>query len=367
MKIRIILFILLTGFCLQSEAQRSDKNASPEMTDGVVYSLPRTGVRIFVTATREKYFAGPYAQYADVMLGLKNAPVSDQEKWTITNIEIKTFSEADPNQVYKAKGAIGALVNLTSDGVIAGVNSPESTSGVACSPVTTFLDSTPIPDYPFKDLSLSPFVEKPDSAAANVLIAKTQQEKAQEAAHTVTKLRKRRFKTLANGYEEQLPDGKAYKVMVDELGALEEEYVALFIGKSYTATYQYCFDYIPNDNAGSGEVVFRFSDSKGVLPTTDLSGKPMQVDLRKVSDLASAQSKQKSAGASADAGKSGVYYRSPGKAEFKLMNGVQLMALTRLDIAQFGTVIPVPEELLDGNHAITFHPETGAIKSIAVE
>lgn len=367
MKIRIILFFLLAGLCLQSEAQRNDKNAAPEMTDGVVYSLPRTGVRVYVTAKREKYFAGPYAQYADLMLGLKNAPSTDREKWTITNIDIKTFSEADPAQVFKARGAAGSLVNLTAEGVIAGVNSKESANSGSCNAVTTFIDSDPIPDYPFTDLSLNAFLEKPDSASANVLIAKSLQQKAQEAAHTVTKLRKRRFKTLANGYDEQLPDGKAYKVMVEELGALEDEYVALFIGKTYTAEYQYCFDFIPDANSASGEVVFRFSEDKGVLPKTDLSGKPMQVELRKVGELASAQSQQKSAGSAAGSGQSGVFYRAPGKAELRLLNGVQLMATARLDIAQYGTVIPVPEELLDGNHAIQFHPETGAIKSITVQ
>ncbi len=40
------------------------------------------------------------------------------------------------------------------------------------------------------------------------------------------------------------------------------------------------------------------------------------------------------------------------------------MAITRLDVAQFGTVLPVPEELLDGAHSLKIHPETGAIESI---
>ena len=33
-------------------------------------------------------------------------------------------------------------------------------------------------------------------------------------------------------------------------------------------------------------------------------------------------------------------------------------------IAQMGSVLPLPAELLNGNYAIQFWPETGAIKSV---
>ncbi|WP_372774940.1 DUF4831 family protein [Mangrovibacterium sp.] len=364
MKVRISLLFLFIALAFQSQAQRTDKNVVPVMTDGMAYSLPRTGIRIYVTATREKLIAGPYAQYADALLGLKNAPTADSEKWNITDVQIETFSEADPQQTYKAKGLIGAQVSLTADGLLAGINAPAEI-GSSYAPVTTFLEDQPIPDFPFTDLSMNPFFEKPDSARANVIVAKSLQMKAEEAAHSITKLRKRRFKTLANAYDEQLPDGEAYGVMVEELDKLEQEYVGLFIGKTYSGTYHYAFDFIPGENSVSGEVVFRFSESKGVLPKTDLTGKPMQIELKKLDELSTAQSKLKSN--VPGAGSSSIYYRTPGKAELRLMNGVSLIALTRLDIAQFGTVLPVPEELLDGSYSIKFHPSTGAIKSIGAK
>jgi hypothetical protein len=358
MKTRFLLFFLMAALSMPAMAQRSDKNATPVMAGGLAYSLPRTGLRIHVKAEREKLFAGPYAQYAEAMLGLKNAPQSDREKWTITGVSIEPFAEPDPNQVYKTAGLNGSLISLTEDGVLAAINTAVETP-TAEIPVTNFLDNTSIPEYPFTDLSLNPFFEKPDSASANVLIAKTLQQKAQEAAHTVTKLRKRRFKSLANAYDEQLPDGKAYSVMVKELDKLEAAYVSLFIGKTYQDSFDYTFDYIPGDNSVSGDVVFRFSETKGVLPKTDLSGKPVQIELKKLDDLAAAQAKQTSAAAGGH-----IFYRMPGKAELRLMNGISLMAVARLDIAQFGTVLPVPEELLDGNHTLKFHPTSGAIKSV---
>ena len=210
---------------------------------------------------------------------------------------------------------------------------------------------------------MHPFYEVGDSAANGAIVTKSLEEKAQEAAHTITKLRKRRFKSLANAYETQLPDGKAYELMVKELGKLEKEYVSLFVGKSYKKSFDYSFDFIPGENSVSGEVVFRFSDTKGVLPKSDLSGKPVVIDLDKLNDLAAAQNKLKTS-ANPAAGQDGVYYRIPGKAEIKILNGLNLMAITRATIAQFGTVAPLPEDYLDGNYSVAIYPETGAIKSV---
>ncbi len=366
MKTKYILPFILLFFSLGVLAQRSDKKdavSTPVITDGIVYSLPRTGIRIYVKATQEKFFHGPYYQYAEAMLGLKNAPALDSETWSINDLEIETFSEPDPQQVYKAKGMAASLLSLTASGTLAGINTfidvePEPAS------VSTFLGDTKTPDFPFPDLSLNPFFEKQDSTKRNVIVAKSVEEKALEAAHTITKLRKRRFKSLANAYEEQLPDGRSYELMVDELGKLEEEYVALFVGKTYKKTFEYCFDFIPGENSVSGEVVFRFSETKGVLPKTDMSGKPIVVDMKKMDDLASAQDKAK---VTPNAGVSNVFYRTPGKAEIKVLNGINLMAVSRADIAQFGAVAQLPDELLDGNHQIVFHPKTGGIKSILLK
>lgn len=354
----LLLILMVLGSSIF--AQRTDKKEAPVIVaGGVVYSLPRTGVRVYVTATQEKFFFGPYHEYAEPMLGIQDAPSSNREIWTINDIGIETFSEPDPGQVHKTSGQAAALISLTPSGTLAGINasveSPEEQF-----PVTTFLGDVKAPEIPFTDLSLNSFFEKPDSAHRNMLLVKPLEEKAQEAAHTITKLRKRRFKTLANGYEEQLPDGQAYEVMVEELDKLEKEYVALFIGKSYEKTFEYCFDYIPENNSASGEVIFRFSEGKGILPVSDMSGKPIMIEIKKLDNLASAQAKAAPGSPSV----SGILYRIPGKAEIRVLNGINMMAVTRADIAQFGTTTYLPDELLDGNHRITFHAKTGGIKSI---
>jgi len=151
--------------------------------------------------------------------------------------------------------------------------------------------------------------------------------------------------------------------MTQELGKMEENYLALFIGKSAKQTFEFSFDYVPGNKTVKGDVVFRFSDDRGVLPKTDLSGRPIVIEMVKGDNLASKQAGF-STSENPDAGKSGVYYRMPGRAEIRILDGNTQLAGTRATIAQFGTVAPVPENLLDGSYKLEFYPNTGAIKSI---
>jgi len=366
-QILMILGIMLFTASLYA-LPKDDKKKPEEGTDisaypeGIAYSLPRTGIKIRVVAEKETRVAGPYAQYAQKYLGIENTSSSNSEKWEIKSIDIETFAEPDPEQVHKAIGASASLLSLTSSGIIAGINSEEQTEEPV--PETNNMATENlIPDYPFTDLSMWGMFTKGDSLNKYRTVSKSLEEKAAEAAETIYTLRNSRFRLLTNADDEPLPDGKSFEVMAKELGDMERGQLALFIGKSAEKTYEYCFCFIPGENDVKGEVVFRFSENKGVLPKTDLSGKPVIIDVSKTDELETQQKKQVNS-QNPDAGKSGIYYRMPGKAEISLSNGVSTLATTRATIAQFGAVAPLPEEFLDGRHMIQFHPETGAIKSI---
>ena len=359
MKYFIVLFCFMISF--GAFAQRSDKKDSPVVSGSFVYSLPRTGIRVYVRATEEIFFHGPYFSYAKALLGIDNASSADKVKWDIDDIRIETFSEPDPGQIHLAKGNFGVLINMTPSGIILGINS-QSEIDDKISPVSSFYGEQNTPEIPFTDLSLKSFMVKDDSLHyKGTIVVKSIQEKVKEAAETITKLRKRRFKLLLGDEDYKLPDGKAYSVMADQLEKLEKEYVALFIGKSFRKTFEYTFDYIPANNSVSGDVIFRFSDSGGVLPAGDMSGKPVSIDVKKEKDLYSAQSNGTSG---LSGGNNTIYYRLPGKAEVRLSLGIRLLATSSVEMAQFGVVAPVPEGLLNSDYSILFYPETGGIKSI---
>jgi hypothetical protein len=361
-----LTFILLAGSLLASP--KDDKKVvpgAPATSEGIIYSLPRTGIRVKVKATREKFTHGPYYLYAQKMLGINGAQATDGERWNIDHISIELFSEPDPDQVYKTESSPAKMICETTNGIISGIGlTPE----VQTPPVVTgtFLKKNPESPIAFTDYSIFSYYTAADSSRSGKMITKSPEMKAAEAAETIFKIRDSRFRLLTNADDEPLPDGKAFEVMVTELGKMEANYLALFIGKSTQETYEYCFDYIPSGKQGKGDVIFRFSEDRGVLPKTDLSGRPVMIDIAKLDDLASKQASLVTATNPASPA-SGVYYRVPGVGEIRISDGVNVLATSRAAIAQFGVVAPFPESLLDGSYQIGFNPETGTVKSIIVK
>lgn len=364
-----IIAVILLCFNITTSAKDDKKKnqgaAQVAFTDGIVYSLPRTGIRVYVEAEQEMFFHGPYYQYAEKYLGIKNARSSDFEKWTITRIKFDTFSEPDPDQVHKAFGPVASMLNLSEDGVLVGINS-KSTSPEKKVYTSDFTSQINVPNEIWPDVSMHSFLTEIDTLPYNVWNNKPIEEKAKEAAHDITKLRKRKFQTLAANYDKLPPDGEAYKIMVKELDKIEREYVGLFIGKSTKKKHKYIFEVVPGEDNGRNVVVFRFSSSGGVQTKENLSGKPVTLEFVPNRKLIQNGSSASNLNKGADAGKSGVYYRMPANGIIRLHNGEEL-ASARVTMAQFGNVTAVPEGLLDGSYSIEFHNVTGTIKSVARE
>ena len=367
MRFSILTFILALVMVSSASAQRDDKRKATAgetamPLEGVVYALPQTGIRVHVTATRERFVRGPFSVYAQKMLGIDNVPQADGDRWNMDQMQIELFSEPDPEQVYKAMGQAAQMVSLTESGILAGINS-DSYQEKSAIQTSSFLMNNLDQPTRFTDLSLWSYYSAVDSTRRSRMVSKTQEQKAAEAAETIFNLRNSRFTLLTNGDDEPLPDGKSFEVMVQELGKMEENYLALFIGKSEKQTYEFSFDYVPGSKNVKGEVFFRFSEDRGVLPKTDLSGRPIVIDVVKAESLTNKQNSL-SASKNPAAGKSGLYYRMPGMAEIRIMDGGTQLATSRAAVAQFGGIAPVPEDILDGSYKLEFFPSTGAVKSI---
>ncbi len=367
MKISIFtLGLALLATTLVANPKDDKKKELPGSTsgplEGIIYALPQTGIRVHVKATRERYVNGPFYMYAQKMLGIDNAPSASSDRWNLDDMSIEAFSEPDPDQVHKAMAPVAQMVSLTESGILAGINTtvkaPETSIQTNC-----FLTKNLDKQVKFTDMSIWSFYSPADSTKSFKMVSKNMDQKAAEAAETIFNLRNSRFALLTNADDEPLPDGKSFEVMTEELGKMEENYLALFIGKSSKQTYEFSFDYIPAGKNGKGEVCFRFSEDRGVLPKNDLSGRPIVIEVNKAENLSSKQASL-SASANPEAGKSGLYYRIPGMADIRILDGNTQLAGARTSIAQYGTIAPVPEDLLDGNYKLEFFPATGAIKSI---
>ena len=359
----LFTFFLIAG---NLTAQKSDKKKSAaEMgvfNGGVIYSLPRTGIRIMVEVSQEKFFRGPYSEFAQRYLGVKNAATSDAELWTITDLKMETFGEPDPSEMHKATGAVASMLSLSDNGVLIGINS--SVKGESAKTYTSvFTPDVEIPREIWSDISMHSFFAGKDSMNQAGGKMKSVEQKAAEAASDIINLRERKAVILAADDKPLPPDGKAYQVMVEEMNKIVGDYESLFIGKSYKSSHKYVFEVVPDAKGSKAIVAFRFSATAGILPESNISGKPIMLELDPNVDLVR-NGEQKAAPIAGETSSNGLFYRTPGMVVVRLLNGSDVLAQARLSMAQFGVVTAIPDGLTNGEYSIEFHPVTGAIQRI---
>lgn len=360
----IIGLILVMPVFGQRKKKDEDVAILPTFVEGITYSLPRTGLRVFVKATKESFEPGPYAVYAEQLLGIRNVKKRAESKWIISEIRIESFSEPDPEQVFKALGDAASLISLTADGRLSGINSVNMNTQIQ--PVKTnkvIQIPDEVDDFSFDYFTDTPFYIQGDSINGFQPVRVGTEQKAAEAAKRVLEARMNQYDMVAGMLDEFHPDGEAYKVSLDELKQIEKKYLSLFVGRKIQKKDIFSFNYIPVKPSGKGDVLFRVSDENGIVPASDLSGKPVMIEFETEKDLSDKYAKL-SKSENPSAGKSGIYYRMPGIATVKIINDLKTISSARITIAQFGVVAPLPEDLLYNGYVIRFHTETGAIKSV---
>jgi hypothetical protein len=361
---KILAFIIVIVMVLPVYGQRKkDETVTPAFTEGVVYSLPRTGIRVKVKAVKETFTPGPYAAYAEQLLGIKNVKTRPAVNWAIEDVEIDVFSEPDPEQTYKALGDGASAVSLTADGCLAGINT-NTDNGKREQVVTNRTGQKKQMDnnFSFEYLTDIPLFTTGDSEDDTRPVRLTQEQKISRAAQRVMECRRLQFEIIAGQMDEFHPDGEAYKISLNELKKMENDYLGLFTGTSIYVKETFGFDYIPK-SGGKSEAIFRVSEENGIVPATDLSGKPVMIEFDIDKELA-----QKTSGMiksdNPAAGNKGVFYRIPGRATVKIISDLNVIAMARITVAQFGVVAPMPDELLFGEYSIEYNSETGSIQSI---
>ncbi len=345
---RNLLLLLALAMGLPALGQRQKgKSAEPVpvvVSEGLHYYLPRTGIRITVRATLTATLPGPYAAYADPFLGIKGVKTETSGHWEMKEVALATFSEPDPDRQYETSGLQASLLQLTPEGCLAGINS----GAPVAEPRPVVTNSMLVKDE-VRGMLFTNLTGNPNQTGRTPV-----DQRDSEAAVKILKARAARYDIAAGYLDEFHPDGKAYEESMEELRRIEKENLALFTGKTASEEYTFTFDFLPPAAPVKGEVVFRFDESRGVLPASDFSGIPVMINLDRVGPAPPAAAGESPAG---------IYYRQPATAVVTLVRELDEIATARCILAQFGTVRPLPAELIN-SHAVEFHPETGAIKTI---
>lgn len=295
----------------------------------VSYALPRTVLSVTVTAQKESVRTGPYARYAQKYLGIM-APLSDKDTYSITDAAINYYEEADPSAVYvmdNSGKAVEPVFEFTEEGLVAFPQGWKSRprayameESSSYSPIShTYLDTA--------------FVKVPINRTSSV--DRGAEAMAQQAAETIFLLRKRRMELVTGDAGENV-FGAGLAAAIEELDRMENEYLALFLGKQFTETIVKTFDVIPEAGKSSA-IVCRFSEATGLHSATDLAAEPVAVTLtpeKKTESLAVKRNTRDTKGLAT--------YRIADMVQCKIMNGRTEIASARVPIYQMGADIDLP-------------------------
>ena len=96
--------ILLTGCSVSKNFYVANVQDLTQMDKSAfIYALPRTVVTTEVTAIRHVTIPGPYHEYADEFLGIKDVPHEKKVFWTIDHATLDSHVEVDPDYYYSVK------------------------------------------------------------------------------------------------------------------------------------------------------------------------------------------------------------------------------------------------------------------------
>ncbi|MBN2595844.1 MAG: DUF4831 family protein [Marinifilaceae bacterium] len=376
MILRILLGLLVVISCQWYAGAQKRKTLDTPNT--VVYALPQTVLKLDVTAEKTILKRGPFAEYAKKYLNISDVVSADGVEWELKSIDVSSHGEVDPEEYHKITTSVDyepSLISLTPTGLIRGFNL-EKKMLLKEEKKLVFITDDKI-DIEYGKFSIDPIIKYKEDTIFKVVetdtafvkvpvlekqaLVKSLEEKAEEAAHQIFKLRKRRFKILTANYEVLPPDGKAYEIIIKELEKLENEYLSLFIGKRVGFIENFQFLFTPK-NGENGGVIFRMSPQSGPVGVNDLGGKPIRVDFKNleitrelaiIPTVGLVPQKQ-------------IFYRIPGMADVSISNGKEILFQNRMPIAQFGKIANMPAEvLLNENYSIEFFPDLGSIKNVS--
>jgi len=303
----------------------------------LLYSLPQTVLDVTVEADETEILPGPYHQYAAKYLGIRDVPSNPEYSWTITRVKVSLHTETDPDYVFAVQGSFQpdvfpGLTKLMQDSMVIDLSRFPN----------EFVTYNSVPEKSaepyFTDLSIKRNYEAQkdiEAAGKSTLKEKSLEQKAEEAANFLIKVKKRRFKMVA-GMNDSTPQGEGMIDAIQELTRVEEAYLSLFTGKRTVYHHRRNYHFTPNNGKKTDRVVlFRFSDTGGFLDAQETSGKPVLFDLAGTSKIKGLE--QSASFARLDDNM--ILYRIPDLVNVKLIYGESVLSEALLPVFQSGALV----------------------------
>ena len=378
--ILLAAFVLIsaTGVKAQIKVSKVGSTSINNESDGLFYALPQTVIQVDILVNKIQKVKGPYAEYADQMLGLSNSTSVNSTEYELKDVRLTAFNEPDPSEYYfiqmhgKQKDRKAVELFLTSDGIISGV-------GISAQPSTNKKQHSidlsnvrvDIPEFAnpsvfermdtvIKRISLDTTIIE-QKFFRKTSAAKSVEQKAREAAEFILKLDESMY-NLINGYQEVNYEKGTMEFMYNQMKSMKQDYLELFKGVKNVTGETFTFYFVVDKN-NPIETLCKFSISKGILPKNATSGDIIQIQassLNKTSTLKTEAEKLNLGQREAQ----GLYYRIPDKANVAIKIGGQVKIETPFIINQFGVVTFLPYTSIRN---IGIDSNTGALRRVVME
>jgi hypothetical protein len=363
------VIILVTAFIVTScfpGSHISDSKAvilplsNPDaLRDGtIVYGLPRTVFTVVAELQRTVEKPGPYAQYAEDLLGLTDVIKNESESWSIEHITVKSHDEVDPSEFYVIASTTLFQTNVLAmkkEGLILDLNpaslkseQKEGNLNESGNLVPNYFDLGSDEyfqlqhDTAYKRMNVdSSFVRIPYIVEKKKKLSIDQL--AEKAAKRLLELRDGKHLILT-GEATVFPQNEA---AINEINRLERAYTELFTGKTLKDTFTFSYEIIPQKTmVGKPVVLFQFSDQTG--PVNGSGGKQVTMEFKPELKTKGLTVINKDQSKSEEKKYDKLFYRVPDVVDIKVTLGSEKLYDSRKLIYQFGDVIQLPANYIIG-------------------
>jgi hypothetical protein len=373
-----LLFLTVAGTKAQINVIKVSPSGIPAQSNGLFYALPQTVIQVDIIVKKVQKVKGPFAEYADQMLGLSQVTSVNSTEYELKDIRLTSYNEPDPAQYYfigmteKQKDRKAIELFLSGDGVIAGVGTNDQQTKDK-KQQSVDLSSSRI-DMP--EVANPSVFERMDTVVKRISLdssiieqkffrktssAKSVEQKAREASEFILKLDENMY-NLVSGYQEVNYDKGTMEFMYSQMNSMKQDYLELFKGITNIANETFTF-YFVADKSNPSETLCRFSSSKGILPASSTTGDLIQmqaVSLKKTNPLKAETEKMDVSTRESH----GLYYRIPDKANVTFKVGGQVKLETQFVINQFGVVTFLPASRIRN---IGIDNNTGTVRRVVLE
>lgn len=360
----LLLFVTIYSSIGQYMVKKVTDQAVNTAQDGFFYSLPMTVLKVNLVYEKIDKVKGPLSDYTLNYLGTSDYISSNSTSYRIIDVSIAAEINADPNQRYyiqfpgeRNKDGKPMTFSLSSIGTLLGFdetavpehNIPEQHIDQTIIVVEGEKDFDLQADYNRKKrqdtitrritidtVSIERFIFK------TTWVDKSDEDKANEAAMQIAKIREGRF-NLLTGYQE-VNYGSSMQYMDAQLSKMEKQYLDLFLGKELKSIESQEVYYVPQKGSSDGSLMSLADGTQlkiKFIPQNTVANLP-ETPLEKVDN---------------------IYYRIPDQAIVEIEYEGMVYLRKQLTINQFGVVSTAPL-----NRTLTqFDYKTGNLKKIVRE